>query len=66
MSCSEARDVIGAVTIHNDKLKVLDTLKRLDVHMHHAFTHKHNLFKNYMYKPFNGYILLLIATNAHL
>jgi len=28
MTCSEARDVIGAVSIHNDKLAVLDIVKR--------------------------------------
>ena len=28
MTCSEARDVIGAVSIHNDKIAVLDIIKR--------------------------------------
>jgi len=28
MTCSEARDVIGAVSIHNDKIKVLESIKR--------------------------------------
>lgn len=28
MTCSEARDVIGSVSIHNDKLKVLEHVKR--------------------------------------
>ena len=29
MTCSEARDVIGACSIQNDKLKVLNCIKRL-------------------------------------
>jgi len=29
MTCQEARDLIGAVSIHNDKLKVLECIKRV-------------------------------------
>ena len=28
MSCEDARKIIGAVTVHNDKLVVLDCIKR--------------------------------------
>ncbi|KAJ8321504.1 hypothetical protein KUTeg_000944 [Tegillarca granosa] len=29
MTCKEARDIIGAVSVHNDKLRVLDCIKRV-------------------------------------
>ncbi|KAK2177612.1 hypothetical protein NP493_589g01027 [Ridgeia piscesae] len=50
MTCSEARDIIGAVSIHNDKLKVLDSLKRYLVDFQTRAGREY-ITSSYIYEP---------------